>query len=368
MLPLPLLAKYPFLPGASAYVGEHGPPLEELLFDRAYARIRSRGLARVEAALADAAVEPAPVASEGDALIELLSYGVGRMVVAGLALPFVARRSAMAEAKLAHARLLKEPPETVREVATLLGLRVRGDAVHFTDFLRHSVALKEPEWKLVNQPVRAGWVELEPRRLARLCQEAVRQRIEAAGQGDPGDDVRRAFAEDLAALRKRAEEQLAKFQGGDLGPVQLPLLPPCMSKLLAQLQQGVNVPHTGRFAVTSFLHTVGMSAEDIMRLFSAAPDFKEEMTRYQVEHITGRTSGTEYTPPGCSTMVTYGLCPMEELQRAERDRFCTHAKMHHPLTYYRWKVNDAKKAGTLPANTPEPPAAPKRDAAPKVPE
>jgi DNA primase large subunit len=354
-----MLAKYPFLPGAGAYVGERGPKLDELLFDRAYARVRARGVARVRAALLDATIEPAPVGSDSDALIELLSYGVGRMVVGALALPLVARRSAMAEAKLAHARLVQEEDEVVREVALLLGLRLRGGAVHFTDYLRHSVALKDPEWKLVNQPVLEGWVEVDARRLARLCQEGVRQRIEAAAAQDPGPDVRRAFATELGELRKAADDLLARFQGGDLGPVKLELLPPCMTKLLAHLQQGVNVPHTGRFALTAFLHTVGMSSEEIMRLFAAAPDFKEEMTRYQVEHIVGKTSGTEYTPPGCATMVTYGLCPMEELAREQRDRLCIHPRMHHPLTYYRWRVNDEKKRAP-------PPAAPAKPAAPST--
>jgi DNA primase large subunit len=358
VLPLPLLAKYPFLPGAAEFVGTHGPGMHDLLFDRAYARVRGRGVGRVRAALEDSVIEPLPAGGEPEALVELLSYGVGRMVVASLKVPYAARRSAMAEAKLAHERLVKEPPEVIADVAKLLGVRLQGQAVHFTDYLRHSTPIKEAGWKLVNQPLRGGYVEVEPRRLARLLQEAVRLRIEAAAQHEPGPEVQRAFAEDIAALRKLAEEQVAKFQGGDLGPVQLQLLPPCMSKLLAQLQSGVNVPHTGRFALTSFLHTVGMGSEEIMRLFAAAPDFKEEMTRYQVEHITGKTSGTEYTPPGCPTMVTNGVCPMEELRREERDPFCIHPRMHHPLTYYRWKVNDAKQGKPSPApRAPAPPDA-----------
>lgn len=343
-LPLALLAKYPFLPGAAEYVGAHAPGLQDLLFDRAYARVRARGLARVQGAIQGAAIEAVPVAGEAEALVELLSYGVGRMMTAALRMPWAARRTAMAEAKLAHARLVQEEPAVVRHVAEVLGFRLREGAVHVTDYLRHSVPIKEPGWKLVNQPLRRGFVDVEARRLVRLLQEAVRLRIEAAALQDPGPEVERAFAEDIAALRKLAEEQVARYQGGDLGPVRLEFLPPCMGKLLAQLQAGVNVPHTGRFALTSFLHTIGMGGEDIMKLFAAAPDFKEEMTRYQVEHITGKTSGTEYTPPGCSTMVTYGLCPMEELPREQRDRFCVHPRMRHPLTYYRWKVRDAERA------------------------
>jgi DNA primase large subunit len=347
VLPLAFLAKYPFLPGAGDYIAAHGPSLEELLQDRAYGRARARGVDRVRQAVEQAEVEAVPIASESEALLELLSYGIGRMVVAGMGLPFAARRSAMAEAKLTHARLVRDLEEdegVPRQVAGLLGMRLdEGGAVHVADYLRHAVPLKESGWKLVNQPLRKGFVELDATRLARLCQEAVRQRIEAAAQQEPPEEALVALGPDIAALRKAAEDMAAQFQGGDLGPVRLELLPPCMAKLLGQLQQGVNVAHTGRFAVTSFLHTIGMDTEAIMRLFAQAPDFKEEMTRYQVEHITGKSSGTEYTPPGCGSLVTYGHCPMEELPQDQRDRYCVHPKMHHPLTYYRWKVFRAEQ-------------------------
>jgi len=81
-----------------------------------------------------------------------------------------------------------------------------------------------------------------------------------------------------------------------------------MRKLLAMAQGGENVPHQGRFALTTFLHTLGMSADDIMKVFSVSPDFDPRKSRYQVEHITGVISGTEYTPPECRTMKTYGIC------------------------------------------------------------
>ncbi|MCA1814187.1 MAG: DNA primase large subunit PriL [Halobacteriales archaeon] len=353
-LPLPLLARYPFLPGAAEHVEQAGPKLEELLFDRAYARVRERGLERVERAMREAEIPAATVASDPEALVELLSYGVGRMVVACMGMPYAARRSAMAEAKLAHARLLQEDEAAVRLVAGTLGLKLNGGAVHVADFLKHSVAFKEEAWKLVNQPLRAGYVELDKQKLARLCQEAVRQRVELAGSREPSAEMERAFGEHVPGLRKLAEEQLAKFQGGDLGPVRLELLPPCMARLLAQLQQGVNVPHTGRFAVTSFLHTIGMGSEEIMRLFAQAPDFKEELTRYQVEHITGKSSGTEYTPPGCGSMVTWGICPMEEKAREDRDPICVKPRMTHPLIYYRIR---SQRAGLAGPPLPAPPAA-----------
>ena len=55
-----------------------------------------------------------------------------------------------------------------------------------------------------------------------------------------------------------------------------------------------------------------------------------EKARYQVEHITGKTSGTEYTPPGCDTMKSNSIC-------FNPDSLCNKEWMNHPLSYYRIK-------------------------------
>jgi DNA primase large subunit len=72
-----------------------------------------------------------------------------------------------------------------------------------------------------------------------------------------------------------------------------------------------------------------MSADEIIKLFGTSPDFDESKTRYQVEHITGKISGTEYTPPECDTMRTYGIC-------IDADSLCK--RISHPLSYYSKKT------------------------------
>ncbi len=98
--------------------------------------------------------------------------------------------------------------------------------------------------------------------------------------------------------------------------------------LLEMTRVSENVPHSGRFALVAFLHTLGMDSDEILQTFSTAPDFDESKSRYQVDHITGEISGTEYTPPECSTMKSYGIC-------FNPDGLCR--KIKHPLSYYRAK-------------------------------
>jgi DNA primase large subunit len=103
-----------------------------------------------------------------------------------------------------------------------------------------------------------------------------------------------------------------------------------MKRILAAIKAGENVPHIGRFAIVSFLNSLKLSTNDILKIFSSAPDYEEDKTRYQVEHITGNISSTSYKPPGCEKMKTYGICLIEEI-----DDLCK--KKRHPLSYYKEK-------------------------------
>ena len=102
---------------------------------------------------------------------------------------------------------------------------------------------------------------------------------------------------------------------------------------ISNVRAGVNLAHSMRFALVSFLLNIGMNIDGIIELFKVSPDFDEERTRYQVNHIHGAT-GTTYTSPSCATMITYGNCYGKE---ALCDR------ISHPLSYYRKKAWILKK-------------------------
>jgi DNA primase large subunit len=201
--------------------------------------------------------------------------------------------------------------------------------LHFTDYLRYAPSWSDT-WKLVNMPLEKGWVHLELRELARVLQNAIQQKLLAELQVlDPPAEVRSVFNTEIVAIQNALHQREVEEQA-ELGAVSIVKLPPCMRMLLAAIQSGTNVPHVGRFTLVSFLHTIGMNTEEILGLFATSPDFDQERTRYQIEHITGKASGTDYTPPGCSSIKTWGLCPTEKM-----DAICR--KVKHPLSYYRIK-------------------------------
>ncbi|HLF17252.1 MAG TPA: hypothetical protein VI796_07485, partial [Candidatus Thermoplasmatota archaeon] len=83
MADLVRLAHDPFLPGVREAVRERGPDLANLLTSPAYDAVRRRAVERVEGALGKG-IAPAQVQGERDALLELLSMPLARMLLVAL--------------------------------------------------------------------------------------------------------------------------------------------------------------------------------------------------------------------------------------------------------------------------------------------
>jgi DNA primase large subunit len=320
-------AKYPFAHEALDYVKERGYSIDDIVLKPAYSRVRTRGKKRVLEAMAmaaDASKDDVPLRPEE----ELLSYPVARMLVSMAQDTYLLRRYAVWEAKRAHSFLTGESDDTLLAVGKgfnlLASVEGHGFVLHFTDYLRYAAPMRDPVWKLISRNIVRGMVHIRKDEYARLIEEAVRERILSSVSPVPARlaGPLKPYADEVMAGLNDLKSKMNLNVGGD---VSRESFPPCMKYLLSELQKGTNLPHTARFALTSFLANIGYDKEKIMELYRMAPDFREDMTRYQVEHITG-AGGTEYTSPSCKTMMTYGNC-------YGKDKFCEY--VNHPLTYYR---------------------------------
>jgi DNA primase large subunit len=325
-------AKYPFLKESAKELRDSEVTLDQLVSSMAYERARFQGKERVMEILEDGSIDDHPLASKVDATNELLSYPIARMIVSAVADPAFVRRYAIAEAKKANQRLKNEDTSFIMKVANELGLEVAVDdggfSIDFADFLRFSASMRSKSWKLVNQKLRSGKVQVNKYRLIRVVEQMITEKISSELPLPVNDSILESFAKEIAEIRDILEEKKRQQKTEAMGRLSIVRFPPCMKKLLDMTRAGENVPHTGRFALVSFLHTLGMDSEEIIQTFSSAPDFDEKKSRYQVDHITGEISGTEYTPPECSTMKSYGIC-------FNPDGLCNRIK--HPLSYYRIK-------------------------------
>ena len=322
------LALYPFLTKASEYVSELDFSLDALMTGLGFKEARRRGNERVLEAFSGEITKPV-FGNEKDTLSELLSYPFARILVSCLNEPAFTRRYALAEATAAHSLLRKTMDKDIgfvldfgKDFGIIAFEQSDHIRIYFSDYIRYSLSMKDLSWKLINRHIEKGYVIIRREEFVRLLQEAIRKRIESSlpVQEIP-KEIRAACESQVAELKTRYEEQRQNLGDADLGEVDFTMFPPCINKALSNVREGINLAHSMRFAMVSFLSNIGMSADDIVNVFNVSPDFSEEKTRYQVEHI----AGNQYKTPSCATMQTYGNC-------TGQNNMCS--KIRHPLSYY----------------------------------
>jgi DNA primase large subunit len=344
MRELTTLAKYPFLQDTRQFIKENGPSIHELLHDAPYERARIISIERLDNALKNRDVGRRSLANESDCIMEILSYPLARMVAVCIGDSFFKKRYALGEAFHVYRYLLNESTSFLLSVAKELQINVQHNPesnsikIYFKDYLRNAPT-RYKEWKMVNRGVHDGFLTISHKDLARILLESLRERInnELAAR-DCDKNVSQVFSSDIQRFQNMLALQKQKTEATPVGKVSIEKLPPCMKDILSAIQSGENVPHMGRFALVAFLSSLKLNTNDILKLFSTAPDYQEDKTRYQVEHITGASSSTEYKCPGCEKMRTYGICPVDKM-----DDLCK--KIHHPLSYYSNKWKQEKQKG-----------------------
>jgi DNA primase large subunit len=326
-------ARYPFLTAAREAVREADIDLAELV--AAGGPAVEHGLARVEHAIEDGTVgEP-----HRRPRTELLSYPVARGLVSLVDQPVLTRRYARAEARTAAERLRADAEgEALRsadrgelslreflaefDLASGADEREQGYEMAVTAYLPLAASRSGDGWRLVNRDLADGRLPVSEAELFDLLETAVERRVE----GGLPLDVPGTIAGELETGTARLEELLAGLDlTRDIDTVAPELFPPCMKALLDRVQKGEHLAHHSRFAITAFLTSIGMSTDDIVELYEVNPGFGEEMTRYQTNHIRGEVGPTEYSPPSCATMQSYGDC-------VNMDDLCE--TIAHPLAYY----------------------------------
>jgi len=311
----------------------------------AYEPARVRGKERVLEAVEKGEVGDKAPPSNIERISEILSYPIARMIVSSVSDRYLVGRYALGEAMLLEERLSEETEENISIISEELGVQLeRQDKeylIHFTTFLSATSTIRAKEWKLVNQEIFNGMVKVSRSRLARILRQKLFDKITSELPLEVNDDILETFGKAGKQLSSMLQSKRKEFTSGDMGPVDDASFPPCMKTILTMIRNGENVPHTARFAITAFLHALGMDSEAIIKSFSTAPDFDPSKSEYQVKHIVGEISGTEYTPPECSTMKSYGIC-------YNPNSLCDQDWMSHPLKYYRWKRRKGESSGKRP--------------------
>ena len=85
--------------------------------------------------------------------------------------------------------------------------------------------------------------------------------------------------------------------------------PPCIQHIYDQIKNGENLSHPARVLLGTFLIYSNKSMDEMLDLFKRLPDFNEKITRYQLEHLSGKRGNTkQYFVPSCEKIKLNNLC------------------------------------------------------------
>jgi DNA primase large subunit len=320
------LAKYPFLKEAQEWVAGRTGTLEQFL-STSYGKIAARNGARrvIGAITGESAAEGA---GQSDPEREVFSYALARILVSCTKDRALIDRLTRFEAARAWGFLQEEDAAKRSYVAGSIGIDPDTRELPVIEYVELVPQLREDRWRLVNREISKGMVKLSEDEL----EELIRERIRHVLNRQLPLPVPGQICETLSPLVTDITSSYQATIMRDFGEVEEGAFPPCLQALVSAITAGTNLPHAGRFALTAFLHNIGMNPVQIVEIFARAPDFDPEKTRYQVEHISGR-GGTEYTAPSCATLRTTGFC-------VKKDSTCE--RVNHPLSYYRIKKRREK--------------------------
>ncbi|RLG26734.1 DNA primase regulatory subunit PriL [Methanosarcinales archaeon] len=324
------LAIYPFLPAAALYIKNLNIGVTEVTTSPVFEHIIQKSMADITGAI-HGTLSRARKEDITESEMQLLSYPITRIILSCIDNPHLTQRYAIAESKEASKNLEQEKTEQLKTIAKALNLHPTLEKkeflyMHFAEYIQTAHSIKELKWKLTNRCLDKGFVTINNKDFIRLLEEQIKKRVLHGMPLNVSDDIctsLKSCTEQIKTILAQTRQDMVY----DLGKVNQKYFPPCITYAIKAVQAGINISHSTRFALTSFLVTIGMSIDAIVELFASSPDFDAEKTRYQIEHIAG-SGGTTYTPPSCATMATFGNC-------IGKNHLCD--KISHPLNYYRKK-------------------------------
>jgi DNA primase large subunit len=309
------LAKYSFLNEASDYIRETHFEFEE--FNRPEMKhVIDRAAERIEIEITKGLVYEKLDKYE----IEILTFLVTLIIAKSIGSESILKKYSLFEAMRAEKYLTEDlRKERNNERKRLLLFKIFEDLfkinvdldskdnnlfkVRVTDYLIRAPNFHEEEWKLINRLVHNGYVYLDADETVRLIRSEltslIYSRVKTMTLSNLPESIK-AKVDDLRTKLKPHYEY-RRYQ-----PTHYP---PCIKKALEIMNRGENLPHSARLMLATYMLAIGKSVDDIVILFHNAPDYNENITKYQVEHLAGnRGSHTKYSVPSCEKLRNENLC------------------------------------------------------------
>lgn len=331
------MVKYPFLPQARKYISRLDIDFNELA---SFKEIRDRAKQRIINSLSPNPKLTQEISTHYEA--EIVSYALALLYVSEIGEDKLIQRFALFEAEKINSYLKNEKHVgVIIEIANAFNWRIKENndgsySIPFSKYLQNTSRgrlFQNMKWRLVNRSLNNGWVRLNPSEMARLLQEEVRSHIE--------ENAKQEVAKPPLELQKDIDELKAEYQKrkSQFEEVHIEVkakeseYPPCISSLIERASNGQHLSHVERFTLVTYLLHQGVEIDSIVNLFSKVTDFKEDLTRYQIENLAGKRGSIikPYITYNCSTLQTHNVCPLPN------DPICN--SIRNPLTYHLLKKN-----------------------------
>ncbi len=261
--------------------------------------------------------------------IAKFSFPISMLIIKSTNQNYLISRFALAESRRVEELLHKENPDVIPQIfKTILNIQLSQSKdvtdksninsdfltknrfkyrINLSDYLSRSISLPKNQWRLVNRSVSGGYVFLTQDELIALLREEIYQMIRSKI-----DDLKippelleeaalKSTLEQILKVAPRPPKAKIRVFSGEY--------PPCVAKAIEMIQKGDQVPHSGKFLMTTFLLRAGKTVDEIIDMYPTSLGFNQNITRYQVEHIAGlKGGGTKYEVPSCSTMKMKDFC------------------------------------------------------------
>ena len=319
------LAKYPFLNEAALYVKETHFDLQE--FDRGEMDfIINRSFKKIEDFL--------KVGESNYKLekfeVEILTFLASLLILKSVSVDVITKKFALLESMRFEKYLIDDLKNSFKdEKKRLVLFKIFKEAfkidvysetkisefykIRVIDYIRRSIVFHEQEWKLINRTVKDGYVYLTVTEVVRLFRNELSLIIVDKIKNMklvtfPNQVVNKS--QNLKSYWESVNKRWSNSAGADNGFVNKnAVTPPCIDHLYKILNNGENLPHSARLLFATFLLFSGKSIEEIVEIFKKLPDFNERITRYQLEHLSGKKGGSKkYFVPSCEKIKLENLC------------------------------------------------------------
>lgn len=326
------MGKYPFLSQAKQYVAGLDINIAEL---GSLPAVRDRAKERVTSTFELSAYFSQVLSKKYE--VEITSFPVAIMLVAGVNDNALTERFALSEAKKMYDYLLSEKKELILTIAKFFKWAIEETeqtpyeyTVHFVSYVNNVTRGRlsyASEWKLINRQIHRGQVGITRKEVCRLLQEEIKKYIEDKTKEKipkVTKDIQGLIA-DIKSEFSKIKPHLVEFD--KIAQAEESEYPPCIKYLLNRAIKGQHLSHVERFTLVTYLLHQGVGVEGITNMFANVSDFRKNKTRYQVEHLAGeRGSRTAYRTYNCSTLQTHGVCVNPD------DSICR--TIRNPLTYH----------------------------------